>query len=91
VDPETGLSALHIAVGNNDIVLCRFLIEQCGARFGLGSGNFDSTQADAMAQQDASFVKAMEGRLGASPTPRDVLNAYRVLGSVEEIIADQVT
>jgi hypothetical protein len=33
VHPDTGLSALHIAVGNNDIALCRFLIEQCHARF----------------------------------------------------------
>lgn len=31
--PETGLSALHIAIGANDLALCRFLIEQCGAAF----------------------------------------------------------
>ena len=33
VHPETGLSALHIAVGVNDILLCRFLIEKCAAGF----------------------------------------------------------
>lgn len=32
VDPDTGLSALHIAVGQNDLALCRFLIEEQGAR-----------------------------------------------------------
>jgi uncharacterized protein len=31
VDPATGLSALHIAVGTNDLVLCRYLIDECGA------------------------------------------------------------
>ena len=33
IDPATGLSALHIAVGQNDLPLCRFLIEECGAKF----------------------------------------------------------
>lgn len=33
-DPSTGLSALHIAIGNNDIALCRLLIENHGAAFG---------------------------------------------------------
>lgn len=33
IDPVTGLAALHVAVGNNDIVLCQFLVEECGARF----------------------------------------------------------
>jgi ankyrin repeat protein len=32
-DPRTGLAPLHIAVGHNDSALCRFLIEECGARF----------------------------------------------------------
>lgn len=31
--PDTGVSALHIAIGNNDLVLCRFLIEECKAGF----------------------------------------------------------
>ena len=30
-DPATGLSALHIAVGTNDLALCRYLIEECDA------------------------------------------------------------
>lgn len=33
VDPKTGLAALHIVVGQNDLRLCRFLVEECGARF----------------------------------------------------------
>jgi hypothetical protein len=33
VHPETGLSALHIAVGTNDLPVCRYLIEQCHAAF----------------------------------------------------------
>lgn len=33
VHRENGLSALHIAIGNNDIALCRFLIEKCNAGF----------------------------------------------------------
>jgi len=33
VQPDMGVAALHIAVANNDIVLCRFLIEECGAKF----------------------------------------------------------
>lgn len=33
VHPDTGLSALHIAVGQNDLSLCSFLIENCGANF----------------------------------------------------------
>ena len=32
IDPDTGLSALHIAVGQNDLVLCRFLLEEHGAQ-----------------------------------------------------------
>ena len=31
--PETGLSALHIAVGVNDIFLCRYLVEKCSVGF----------------------------------------------------------
>ena len=31
--PDVGLAALHVAVGNNDLVLCRFLIEDFGAEF----------------------------------------------------------
>jgi ankyrin repeat protein len=33
VDPATGLAPLHIAVGQNDGALCRFLIEEGRARF----------------------------------------------------------
>lgn len=31
VDPATGLAALHIAVGTNDLELCRYLIDESGA------------------------------------------------------------
>jgi len=34
IDPATGLTALHFAVGLNDLALTRFLIEHCGAAFG---------------------------------------------------------
>lgn len=33
LDPETGLCALHIAVGSNDLTLCQYLVEECGASF----------------------------------------------------------
>lgn len=33
VDADTGLSALHIAVGSNDLSACRFLIEEHKAGF----------------------------------------------------------
>lgn len=32
--PDTGLTALHLAVGTDNLALTRYLIEQCGARFG---------------------------------------------------------
>lgn len=34
VHEQTGLTALHIAVGTNNLALTRFLIEQAGARLG---------------------------------------------------------
>ncbi len=34
LDPDSGLSVLHIAVGNNDFALCRLLIEEHKAPFG---------------------------------------------------------
>lgn len=33
LDTETGLCALHIAVGSNDLTLCQYLVEECGASF----------------------------------------------------------
>lgn len=33
-DPETGLAALHIAVGTNNLALTRLLIEEWGATIG---------------------------------------------------------
>lgn len=33
-DERSGLSALHIAVGTNNLALCRYLIEQWDAPFG---------------------------------------------------------
>lgn len=68
VHPETGVSALHIAIGNNDIALCRFLIEQCGARFfadGFGRWptliaaecQVDDALSDYIAEQEAAFLR----------------------------------
>lgn len=33
VDVDSGLSPLHIAVGQNDLPLCRYLVENAGAAF----------------------------------------------------------
>jgi Ankyrin repeats (many copies) len=33
-DPDTGLTALHIAAGTNNLALCRMLVEEYGAPFG---------------------------------------------------------
>lgn len=33
-DDRTGLTALHIAVGSNNLALCRYLIEEWNAPFG---------------------------------------------------------
>lgn len=68
VHPETGVSALHIAVGNNDIALCRFLVEQCGARFfadGFGRWptliaaecQVDDALSDYIAEREAEFLR----------------------------------
>ena len=32
--PETGLTALHLAVGTNNLRLTHYLVDECGARFG---------------------------------------------------------
>lgn len=34
LDPATGLSALHMAIGHNDLALCQLLVEQHSAAFG---------------------------------------------------------
>lgn len=31
IDPATGLAALHIAVGTNDLDMCRYLVDEAGA------------------------------------------------------------
>lgn len=31
--PQTGLCALHVAIGTNDFAMVRYLIEKCGATF----------------------------------------------------------
>jgi hypothetical protein len=38
--------------------------------------------------QDKAFVSAIARRTGSSPSPQDVLGAYRALGEIEELIAD---
>lgn len=45
-DPVTGLTALHIAVGTNNLPLARILIEDWGASFGPdGKGRWQSVIA----------------------------------------------
>lgn len=51
-DPVTGLTALHIAVGTNNLPLTRILVEDWAAPFGPdGKGRWPSTIA-AMSQVD---------------------------------------
>ena len=68
VHHETGLSPLHIAVGNNDIALCRLLIEKWGARFFPDSfGRWptliaaecqvDDALSDYIVEQEARFLE----------------------------------
>ncbi len=65
--PETGLSVLHIAVGLNDLPLCRYLVERCNARFfpdGFGrwptlvaaENRVDDELADYIVEKEAEFL-----------------------------------
>jgi ankyrin repeat protein len=67
-DPETGLCALHLAVGTNDLDMTRLLVEQAGAaffpdRFGrwpsLIAAECEVTEelTDYVAEQEARFLK----------------------------------
>lgn len=75
VHEPTGLSPLHIAVGNSDFLLCRYLIEECGAAFfpdGFGRWptlvaiecGADEDLADYIAEQEALFLQksALQGK-----------------------------
>jgi len=75
IHEPTGLSPLHIAVGNNDARLCRYLIEECGAAFfpdGFGRWptlvaiecGADEDLADYIAEQEALFLQksALQGK-----------------------------
>lgn len=45
-EPETGLSALHLAAGSNHLAVARYLIEQAGAQAGPdGFGRWPSVIA----------------------------------------------
>ena len=55
-DPITGLTALHIAVGTNNLPLTRILVEDWAAPFGPdGKGRWPSTIA-AISQVDTSLA-----------------------------------
>ncbi|EGE55965.1 hypothetical protein RHECNPAF_780015 [Rhizobium etli CNPAF512] len=46
VHKTTGLQALHLAIAADDLVMVRYLAEQCGAQFGPdGSGRWPSVVA----------------------------------------------
>ncbi|MCW8087722.1 ankyrin repeat domain-containing protein [Sabulicella glaciei] len=66
--PDMGISALHIAIGNNDLALCRFLIEECSARFFpdkfgrwptliAAECHADETLSDYIVEQEALFLR----------------------------------
>lgn len=55
IDPATGLTALHIAVGTNDLALCRLLIEQCGAAIRPDRSGRWPTVIAAQCQADAAL------------------------------------
>lgn len=68
VHPETGLAALHMAVGANDLPLSRFLIEQCHARFFAdkfgrwptliaAECQVDDALSDYIAEREAEFLR----------------------------------
>lgn len=78
VHEQTGLSALHIAVGNNDRFLCRYLIEDRGAAFfpdGFGRWptlvaiecGVDEDLADYIAEQESLFLQKTD----QTPSIRD--------------------
>lgn len=68
VDPSTGLQALHIAVGTNNLLMTRYLVEQCGASFGPDrSGRWptivaadcsvDNVVGDYIVEAEAAYLK----------------------------------
>ncbi len=75
-DSATGLQALHIAVGTNNLLMVRYLAEQCGVTFGPDrSGRWPSVIAaeckvdelvsDYIVEAEAAYLKKT-GRLAPS-------------------------
>src|SRR5690606_14411742 len=67
IEQATGLAALHLAVGLNDLEMSRFLIEECGAgffpdRFGrwptlvAAENRVDDELADYIVEKEAEFL-----------------------------------
>lgn len=68
VHPQTGLQALHFAVGTNDLLMIRYLTEQCNAVFGPDrSGRWptiiaaeckvDDAVGDYIVEAEAAYLK----------------------------------
>lgn len=68
-DPVTGLTALHIAVGTNNLPLTSILIEDWGASFGPdGKGRWPSVIAAECRVDDslANYIVEAEEKAGSS-------------------------
>ena len=68
-DPVTGLTALHIAVGTNNLPLARILIEDWGASFGPdGKGRWPSVIAAECRVDDglADYIVEAEAKAGSA-------------------------
>lgn len=77
-DPETGLAALHIAVGTNQLALVRVLIEDWGATIGpdgrgrwptviAASGRVDDDLSDYMVEIEQKTLSKREVRRSSDP------------------------
>jgi|GEM_PF-2368305 len=69
VHAQTGLSAIHIAVGTNNLALTRYLIEEAGARLGPDRSGRWPTVIAAECEVDealADYVVEAEAKLLAS-------------------------
>ena len=72
VDPSTGLAALHIAVGTNQLVLVRALIEEWGATIGPdGRGRWPTVIAARSRVDDdlCDFIVEAEATAQSEPYP----------------------
>ncbi len=73
VDPQTGLSALHVAAGRDDIPLCKMLVEQWKAEFFPDRfGRWPTLVAAECRVSDelSDYIVEKEAAFLASQTPR---------------------